>query len=466
MRRGDDRGRKSARGKAFLYVDLDGGTPTKSTRGGPTHGAARQTAASSKGAPLRTQTSVQHCGESVKTALGCRLGPPAAVNRGRVGRLAVAPEKLADYLADFRQLLDEYGLTGVMYGHFGAGCMHIRITYDLRSDGQDRIPRVHGGRGELVVRHGGSLSGEHGDGRARSELLGTMYRRRCSQRSPNTANLGPGRHPEPRFHHRTRSVRRQPRTGGDSPSRVANPLHSRPVAAAKADADPGYTPSRPASASEGVAAAGGVMCPSFRATGDEKDSTRGRSRVLQDMVRRRPDLDEGWKSEDVREALDLCLACKACSNDCPAGVDMATYKSEFFSHYYGGHAAHIALLPRLVAALAQIDAIVGRWSTWCWPARSGKSSHGGGLTTGRACQVRFPEDPATRAPYRNPSGPGETCCSWTRSPRVSGPKWPGLRRGSCESTGRTVDCESDACCGLTWISTGQLDAPKSSWAKR
>lgn len=216
--------------------------------------------------------------------------------------------------------------------------------------------------------------------------------------------------------------------------------------------------------------AGGVMCPSYRATGDEKDSTRGRSRVFQDMVRGGRTVDDGWKSEDVREALDLCLACKACSNDCPTGVDMATYKSEFFSHYYEGKKrpmSHFSLgwLPRWLKITARFSPIVNA----VMGSPLGKVvAASGGLTTKRAIP-KF----ASRKMLRDAlKGIGRDdgisvdivlfVDSFTKGFR---PEVAGAAVRVVQGTGRQVSCESDACCGLTWISPGQLATAKKIMAK-
>ena len=216
---------------------------------------------------------------------------------------------------------------------------------------------------------------------------------------------------------------------------------------------------------------GGVMCPSYRATGDEKDSTRGRSRVLQDMVRGARTIDEGWKSEDVREALDLCLACKACSNDCPAGVDMATLQVGVLLPLLRGQTpAHVALLPRLAAALAETDhpdQPAGQPGSG-EPARESRGGRRRFDHAAEDAQVRFPEDAPrrVRCPLQQPGHPGPMqSCSLIPSPRVSDPKWPEQRPGSWKAPAGTVGCESDACCGLTWISTGQLDTAKKLMGK-
>ncbi|MDR6438665.1 FAD/FMN-containing dehydrogenase/Fe-S oxidoreductase [Paenarthrobacter nicotinovorans] len=383
---------------------------------------------------------------------------------------AVAPERLADYLADLRGLLAEHNLTGVMYGHFGAGCMHVRITYDLRSEEGREVFRTFTRRAaELVVRHGGSLSGEHGDGRARSELLPLMYSpdvmaafSECRRLWDPVGILNPGSmtDPDPMDAHLALAgiPDREWRTSFDL----------RPVGSSGTDP---WVQSVQGCIGVGRCRAdsGGVMCPSYKATRDEKDSTRGRSRVLQDMVRGARTVEEGWKSEEVREVLDLCLACKACSTDCPAGVDMATYKSEFFDHYYRGRLrplAHFSLgwLPRWLKLTGRMSGLVN--AVLATPL--GKvAAAAGGLTTKRALP-RFAGAGEWRREVTNAgigaasqADSGDSVVlfvdTFTRGFR---PEVAGAAARVLADAGNTVECSADACCGLTWISTGQLGTAK------
>lgn len=474
VRRGADSVLGLPRGKAFLYVDLDGDNPEDvaaeaerlierlATNGRLVNGRA---------VPDTTERATLWRVREDGAGLSSR---PASGGESQAGweDSAVAPQNLAAYLTDFRCLLDEYGLTGIMYGHFGAGCMHIRITYDLRSDeGRTVFSKFTQAAAELVVRHGGSLSGEHGDGRARSALLPVMYSQEMLRAFSayrklwdGAGILNPGTITEPD------PIESNLALEGIPDREWRTHFELRPVEAAAAGADAWV---HAVQACIGVGRcrsdAGGVMCPSYRATGDEKDSTRGRSRVLQDMVRGARTIDEGWKSEDVREALDLCLACKACSNDCPAGVDMATYKSEFFSHYYEGKLrpmSHFSLgwLPRWLKLTTLISPLVNL----VLASPLGKVvAAAGGLTTKRK-MPKFASRKMLRdalAPYSNPSKPADAVLfvdSFTKGFR---PEVAGAAARVVESTGRTVGCESDACCGLTWISTGQLDTAKKLMGK-
>ncbi|MFC9353965.1 FAD-binding and (Fe-S)-binding domain-containing protein [Arthrobacter sp. NPDC057013] len=416
---------------------------------------------------------------------------------------AVAPERLADYLADLRELLAEHGLTGAMYGHFGAGCMHIRITYDLRSEKGREIFRTFTRRAaELVVSHGGSLSGEHGDGRARSELLPLMYSSQVmaafskSRRiwdpegilnpgsmtdpDPMDANLALAGVPQ-REWRTTFDLRPVGSSGTDPWVDAVSPVGS-------SGTDPWVDAVQ---SCIGVGRcrsdAGGVMCPSYRATKDEKDSTRGRSRVLQDMVRGARSVGEGWKSEEVREVLDLCLACKACSSDCPTGVDMATYKSEFFSHYYEGKLrplSHFSLgwLPRWLQITGRIAPVVN--AVMSTPLAKAASVLGG-LTTKRTMPRFAGSNDWRREIAMAGVAPARKFIDRAMNDLADIAKAPaaeqavlfvdtftrGFRPEVAAAAARVLvsigptECSADACCGLTWISTGQLETAKKVLAK-
>ncbi|MER6245464.1 FAD-binding and (Fe-S)-binding domain-containing protein [Streptomyces griseorubiginosus] len=272
---------------------------------------------------------------------------------------AVPPRRLGAYLRDFRRLLGSHGLRGTPYGHFGDGCIHVRIDFDLLTEaGVSRFRRFSEELADLVVAHGGSLSGEHGDGLARAELLPRMYgddlvalfeRAKALWDPDDLLNPGVLVRPAPLDANLRFSVLpRQPvdvafgypADGGDFSAAVR-----RCVGVAKCRT----------TAVSGPA----VMCPSFRATGEEEHSTRGRARLLHEMLAGEAGglVTDGWRSPEVRDALDLCLSCKGCRSDCPVGVDMATYKAEFLHHHYAGRrrpAAHYSM-GRLPVWLRRVD---------------------------------------------------------------------------------------------------------------
>jgi FAD/FMN-containing dehydrogenase/Fe-S oxidoreductase len=245
---------------------------------------------------------------------------------------AVPPERLGEYLRGFRGLLDRFGYEASLYGHFGQGCVHSRASFDLASrEGVASFRAFVTEAAELVVGLGGSLSGEHGDGQARAELLPMMFGDELVaafeefKRIWDPAGLmNPGRvvSPEPL----------------DSGLRLGASYAPAAAETRFAFPDDGGSFAHAALRCVGVGKCrrteGGTMCPSYRVTREEEHSTRGRARLLFEMLNG-AELD-GWRSDEVKEALDLCLACKACASECPVNVDMATYKAEFLSHYYEG----------------------------------------------------------------------------------------------------------------------------------
>ncbi|HEY5835851.1 FAD-binding and (Fe-S)-binding domain-containing protein, partial [Streptomyces sp.] len=261
---------------------------------------------------------------------------------------AVPPERLGDYLRDLKKLFERFGYDRPsLYGHFGQGCVHTRIPFGLRTaEGVAAFREFLQQAAGLVVSYGGSLSGEHGDGQARGELLTKMYGERLVRAFEEVKALfDPGDRMNP-----GKVV---------APYRVDEKLRLGPDWRPRDDRDArfGY-PRDDHSFNQAVLRCvgigdcrghtGGVMCPSYRATGEEEHSTRGRARLLFEMIGGHADspVTDGWRSTAVRDALDLCLACKGCRSDCPAGVDMATYKAEFLSHHYEGRlrpAAHYTL---------------------------------------------------------------------------------------------------------------------------
>ncbi|MEU1078590.1 MULTISPECIES: FAD-binding and (Fe-S)-binding domain-containing protein [unclassified Streptomyces] len=344
------------RGGAWLFVEAGGATPAEALA------RARELvrAADPLDAAVITDPAGQRAlwrvrEDAAGTATRIPGPPPDGTSGGSTEAwpgwedCAVPPARLGAYLRDFRALLREHGLRGTPYGHFGDGCVHVRIDFDLLSAaGVARFRRFSGELADLVAAHGGSLSGEHGDGQARAELLPKMYgpelvglfgEFKDVWDPPGLLNPGilarparldenlrfavlPGRPVDVEFGY--------PHDGGDFSAAVR-----RCVGVAKCRT---------------TEAGSGVMCPSFRATGEEAHSTRGRARLLHEMLAGEV-VTDGWRSPEVRDALDLCLSCKGCRSDCPVGVDMATYKAEFLHHHYAGRprpASHYAMgwLPR------------------------------------------------------------------------------------------------------------------------
>lgn len=254
---------------------------------------------------------------------------------------AVPPEKIGDYLKDLRDLFHKYGYNPSLYGHFGQGCVHCRVQFDLFTrEGIEKYKSFTKEGAELVKRYNGSLSGEHGDGQSRGDLLEIMYGkemielfREFKQIWDPQWKMNPGKIVN------TYGQTNDLRLGADY-----DPLQ--PATHFKYP-DDNHKFSHATLRCVGVGKCrreeGGTMCPSYMVTREEKDSTRGRARMLFEMLQ--GDVIQGWKSKEVKKSLDLCLSCKGCKNDCPVNVDMATYKAEFLSHYYEGK-------PRPAAAYA------------------------------------------------------------------------------------------------------------------
>jgi FAD/FMN-containing dehydrogenase/Fe-S oxidoreductase len=246
---------------------------------------------------------------------------------------AVAPKDIGNYLRDLDRLLQKYGYTASLYGHFGQGCVHCSIDFDLyTAEGIATWKKFLDEAAHMVTAYGGSLSGEHGDGQARGALLPIMFgdtimeafREFKSAWDPD-GRMNPGK-----------VVNAYP---VDENLRWGTHYHPwEPQTHFAFHEDRGnfsYAANRCVGTGVCRRHDGGVMCPSYMVTREEKHSTRGRSRLLFEMLEGNP-LRKGWKDEAVKDALDLCLSCKGCRGECPVNVDMATYKSEFLAHYYKG----------------------------------------------------------------------------------------------------------------------------------
>jgi FAD/FMN-containing dehydrogenase/Fe-S oxidoreductase len=370
---------------------------------------------------------------------------------------AVAPHVLADYLHELRQLLDAHRLTGVFYGHLGAGCVHIRIDFDLTTAaGAEAMKTFSRAATQLVAKHGGSISGEHGDGRARSELLELIY--------SSTLIAAFGR-----------------MKAAFDPQGVLNPGVIVAPAALEADLAPtlssqrsvmktvfrfaddpdGFTGAvgRCVGVSRCRSESDGAMCPSFKATREEKDSTRGRARALQEMLRGFP-VSDGWRSTEVLDTLDLCLSCKACASDCPVGVDMATYKSEFLHHHYRGRlrpASHYSLgwLPVVIR--------IAGWAPWLVNRLLRSQSvtrvltRIGGITPHRRLPHIHSRHASRRGLTDDAAVQGADALLFTDTfTRAFRPPLVAAAQRVLADAGTRTHAVEGLCCGLTWISTGQL----------
>ena len=245
---------------------------------------------------------------------------------------AVPPEKIGAYLVDLRKLFNKYGWNPSLYGHFGQGCVHCRVPFDLLTEaGIQTYKRFTVEAAHLVVGYGGSISGEHGDGQSKADLLEIMFGpelldafREFKEIWDPEWKMNPGKMVEPygQLTNLRTGVHYHPH---EPETHFQYPDEKNSFA---------FAMTRCVGVGECRRSEGGTMCPSYRVTKEEKHSTRGRARMLFEMLM--GDVAHGWKDENVKESLDLCLSCKGCKGDCPVNVDMATYKAEFLSHYYEG----------------------------------------------------------------------------------------------------------------------------------
>ena len=393
-----------------------------------------------------------------------RPGRPHPGGRTRLARLedaAVPPSHLGAYLRDFTALLGEHDLDGLLYGHFGDGCVHVRIDFPLAT-APGRYREFALAAAQLACKYGGSMSGEHGDGRARGELLPCMYSPEAIEVMAavkavfdpgNLLNPGVLVDPAPIDADLRLPQARPLRTGlgfayphdrGD----LATAVH-RCTGVGKCRADTTGT--------------GGVMCPSYLATRDEKDSTRGRARVLQELAN--GTLVSGFRSRELAESLDLCLSCKGCSSDCPAGVDMATYKAEVLYQRYRRRPrppAHYALgwLPRWARLADRAPRLAN--AALRQPALARMAKRLGGIDPRRPLPEFAPQ--SFRDWFaRHPKGQGKTpVLLWVDT--FTDHFTPEVGRAAVrvlEAAGYTIQItKQPVCCGLTWISTGQLDGAR------
>ncbi len=371
---------------------------------------------------------------------------------------AVPPDRLGAYLRDFRDLLAKFDYHGAsLYGHFGHGCVHTRIPFELRTpEGIARYRSFVEEAADLVVSYGGSLSGEHGDGQSRGELLPRMF-------SPELIRafgefkaafdprdrMNPGKVVRPYRLDENLTLRgfyppepatyfSYPQDGGSFAAAA-----SRCVGVGKCRGDEG-----------------GVMCPSYRATRDEEHATRGRARMLMEMMRGEV-ITDGWRSTEVRDALDLCLACKGCRKECPVDVDMATYKAEFLAHHYRRRLrplSHYSMgwLPVLARFAAVAPGLVNAMGRA--PVISSVLKLAGGID-GRRDLPAFADERLTSWWARRPAPPaGEPLILWPDT--FTNNFHPNVGRAAVavlEDAGFGVEIpDGSLCCGLTWISTGQL----------
>ena len=466
---------------------------------------------------------------------------------------AVPPENLGAYLRDFTALMEEFDIDGLLYGHFGDGCVHVRLAMPLETpEGVAHSRAFLQSAARICAAHGGSVSGEHGDGRARGELLRFMYSPKMLDLFARVKHvfdpdnlLNPGVLAAPMDEAEAASRARARNAGGAGNAGIAghsggtlelqpgvDPLDAnlRRVAAHPMPADGGFAFTHDGGdftaavhRCTGVGkcragVSGTFMCPSYLATREEKDVTRGRARILQEAANSQ--LVKAIDSPEVIEALDLCLACKACSADCPAGVDMARYRSEALFRTYRGRMrplSHYTLgwLPRLTRVTARVPGLatvanavmsVGPLRSLAFriigldPRRGMPALQSGTFTAwarrrsllAGSVPTLTPDDAVSSGTASSDAATdtrergGAQASSMAASPILSGPRDPSGRPYAlvwADSFSQTLDdagaravvdvleangfapiVAPDACCGLTWITTGQLSGAKKHLA--
>jgi FAD/FMN-containing dehydrogenase/Fe-S oxidoreductase len=339
-------------GRGWLLIETGGETPEEADeRGREIMGTLERAGGGLRGLKLYDdRRSEQHVWDVREAGLGATAFVPGKPDTYEGWEdSAVPPERLGEYLRELRRLTDRYGYESALYGHYGQGCVHARWNFDLvTKEGIATWRRFMDDAADLVLSLGGSLSGEHGDGQSRAELLPKMFGDELVEAfrefkaiwDPDW-KMNPGKVVDPR-----------PLT---SDLRLGPDFHPPDVSTHFAFPADGGSFAHATTRCVGVGKCrrtdGGVMCPSYMVTREEKHSTRGRARLLWEMLN--GDELPLWDSPDVLEALDLCLSCKGCTNDCPVNVDMPTLKAEYLSHHYARR-----IRPRQAYAFGLID----RWA--------------------------------------------------------------------------------------------------------
>ncbi|MGI8868393.1 MAG: FAD-binding and (Fe-S)-binding domain-containing protein [Mycobacteriales bacterium] len=410
-----------------------------------------------------------------ESGLGATAKPPGETNHEGWEDAGVPPARLGEYLRRLVGLWDDFGFRGALYGHAGQGCIHTRNNFDLHTtEGLGQFRRFLERAADLVVSVGGSISGEHGDGQARGELLSRMYDAEMIEafRAFKTAwdphdRMNPGK-----------LVDAFPL---DTNLRHGPDYHPDRPAVSFAYAEDAGDMSAAVSRCVGVGRCRrfdtGVMCPSYRATRDERHSTRGRAKMLEEMFRGEV-TENSWRNEDVKDALDLCLSCKGCKVDCPTHVDMATYKAEFLSHYYRNRPRPradyaLGLLPwvsRLATGMPRTANLI---------TRSALVRRAAGVTTSRPAPKFARRSLRRLSAGRSaiaPTRPAPTASADVSPARVV--LWPDsftdafspdVGRAAVDaltSAGFAVDVPTQwACCGRTLYDSGMLDRAKKSLSR-
>ena len=377
---------------------------------------------------------------------------------------AVPPDQVGPYLRELRELLDRHGYECSLYGHFGQGCVHTRIDFDLSSpEGIARYRRFTDEAADLVLRRGGSLSGEHGDGQARGELLVKQFGeelvgafREFKALWDPEGRMNPGKVVD--------AMRR------DEHLKLADYHPPEPALTLHPAADGGdfrHAALRCVGVGRCRRTEGGTMCPSFMVTREEMHTTRGRARMLFEMMHGGV-IEDGWASRAVKESLDLCLACKGCKGDCPVDVDIASYKAEFLSHYYRHH-----LRPRHAYAFGWIHrwALLGSYLPWLanlvtrTPGLRRLAAWIGGITPERPIP-RFRGAPFSRRFVPRP-GDGPPVILWPDT--FNNHFFPEVLEAAAavldDAGYRVIVPRRHVCCGRALYDHGMLDLARRLWRR-
>jgi FAD/FMN-containing dehydrogenase/Fe-S oxidoreductase len=318
-------------GRAWLYVEFGRDDPDEATA------EARDALEALAGGPQIDARVIIDKAENVsawkvrESAVGDSRAPGYMDAEGNWEDAAVHPNVLGKYLRDFQQILDDHGYRCVYYGHFGQGCVHTRMDFDLKSaEGVKTFRSFMEKCADLVVAYGGSLAGEYGEGHGRAELLPKMFGPELMQAFNDFKRIW-----DPDWKMNPNRLIGDVKL--DEGLRLGPDYRPPQLQTHFAFPDDGGSFATAIERCFGMAKCRNLgsltMCPSFHATREEKHSTRGRSRLLFEMLKGDP-ITEGWRDDAVKESLDLCLACKGCTGDCPVQVDIPTYKAEFLAHYY------------------------------------------------------------------------------------------------------------------------------------
>jgi len=466
-------------GSAWLLVEVAGADPDDAVR------AARAIIADLAGSDLAVTSAMVTDPRAQAVLWRCRRDSTGLATRRSDGAeawggwedAAVPPHRLGVYLRELDEILAAHGLTGASYGHFGEGCMHMRMDFDLLSErGLANYRSFVEQAADLVVRLGGSVSGEHGDGRARSELLARMYGADVVAVFDEVKALwDPAGVLNPHIIADPASLDVDIRHRGKAKDRELETAFAYPQDALSF----AQAQRRCVGVGKCRQSSGGVMCPSYQVTREEKDSTRGRAHLLWEMLEGDV-ITDGWRSTEVRDALDLCLSCKGCLSDCPVNVDMATYKSEFLHHHYARRlrpASHYSMgwLPlwsRLATvAPAAVNALTGSILRVPLKRMSGIAPERDIPRFARRSlrsslrRRRLPQPAQTRSGGGQgvvsspvPTSPGGKVVLWPDSfTSYLAPEVGLAAIAVLEDAGfEVVLPRGPVCCGLTWISTGQL----------